>query len=333
MTCFYPIKALKTWSHAEHKWKVKIIGPEEFYELENRKNPIKFEEIFNLPCGKCIGCRLDYAREWANRCMLEAKQYEFNEMLTLTYDEENLPITTTEEVAEGVKIYATLVKKDVQDFLKRLRQHWLREYNWQGIRFYMCGEYGEKFGRPHYHILLFNFPVYDKEFLTTNKKGFDQMTSKTIEKLWGKGRISLCPVTWETCSYVARYIMKKQTGNEIAKSMEERGQIQEYVCMSRNPGIAKDYFDKHKNEIYLTDEIFLSTNKGIQKVKPSRYFDKLYDLEDHKRLEEIKKVRVKESEEAMKNELKQTDLKKSFYLRVKETNKKAQTKKLIRDLE
>lgn len=152
MTCFYPIKALKTWSHAKHKWKVKIIGPEEFYELENRKNPIKFEEIFNLPCGKCIGCRLDYAREWANRCMLEAKQYEFNEMLTLTYDEENLPITTTEEVAEGVKIYATLVKKDVQDFLKRLRQHWLREYNWQGIRFYMCGEYGEKFGRPHYHI-------------------------------------------------------------------------------------------------------------------------------------------------------------------------------------
>lgn len=329
MPCFSPLKAYKEWTPEEAKYKVTIIGQADD-RIERLKTPRG--EFFEIPCGHCIGCRLDYAKEWANRCMLEAKEYKHNEMLTLTYNEENLPVTKTEKTHEGIVEHATLVKKDVQDFLKRLRQTWKRKYNWENIRFYMCGEYGELNGRPHYHLIMFNLPVFDKEYLNTNKKGYEQMTSKEIEAIWGKGRIALSPVNWETCSYVARYIMKKQKGPGSKEYYEEKGQIPEYVCMSRNPGIARNYYEQKKDTIYLTDEIFIPTKNGIQKVRPNRYFDKLYDIEEPGIMSDIKRKREAKAEASLKNEINRTDLKKTMYLKVKEANKKAQTRTLKRDL-
>ena len=248
-------------------------------------NPVyQFDEI---PCGKCIECRLKYAKTWATRCMLEAREYEHNEMLTLTYDEEHVPTNTGIDVKTGeIKQVQTLVKKDVQDFLKRLRKAIKSP-----IRYFMCGEYGSQNGRPHYHLIMYNLNVEDKQRQGINKKGHETFTSATIEKIWGKGRIDLQPVTYESCEYVARYVLKKQKGAEAKETYSDRGQIPEYTCMSRKPGIAYKYYERKKETINETQKIWLQTKKTLKAVAPPRYFDKLLEKEDFEKLQEIKQKR------------------------------------------
>ena len=248
-----------------------------------------FEEI---PCCKCEGCRLDYSKEWMQRCMLERDCWEFNEMLTLTYDDEHLPMAKGCDLSTGeMKLVPTLDKPDVQKFLKRLRKYWKTHYDQENIRFYMCGEYGDKKGRPHYHLLMFNFEVHDKEYFKRSQGGFKMYHSKVIEEIWGKGHIELNEVNAETCAYVARYIMKKQKGTGAKELYELKGQVPEFTNGSRKPGIGAKYFEDNKDKIYSMDKIYLHTGSGVQAIKPAKYYDRLFDAQEHDVMEKIKERR------------------------------------------
>ena len=259
---------------------------------------ILIKDFQEVPCCKCQSCRLDYSKEWMQRCMLEQQQWEFNEMLTLTYNDENLPKRKGVDLKTGeMQLVPTLEREDVQLFLKRLRKYWKQHYNQDNIRFYMCGEYGDQKGRPHYHLLMFNFEVKDKEFYKHSKKGFKMYHSKIIEKIWGKGHIELNEVNAETCAYVARYIMKKQKGTGAKEIYELQGKEPEYTNGSRKPGIGGVYFEQNKDKIFEMDKIYINTGKGLETCKPSKYFDRLYDAEEHDLMEDIK-ARRKELAEA-----------------------------------
>merc|ERR1711906_76548 len=117
----------------------------------------------------------------------ESSLYTNNIFITLTYDAEHLPE------------YGTLVKKDFQDFMKRLR----KKYNKKKIRYYQCGEYGEKFGRPHYHAIIFNHTFPDMEKVPGKHK--DLYTPEILKKIWKKGHVSIGTVNFETAAYVANY--------------------------------------------------------------------------------------------------------------------------------
>ena len=98
-----------------------------------------YKKYMLVPCGKCVNCKLNYAKMWSIRIMHELKDWDSACFLTLTYDEEHLP-------KDG-----SLDKQDLQKFFKRLR------FNLGGrkIKYFACGEYGEQYGRPHYHIIVF----------------------------------------------------------------------------------------------------------------------------------------------------------------------------------
>ena len=131
------------------------------------------------------------------RNMHEASLWLNNIFITLTYDNEHLPE------------HNTLVKKDFQDFMKRLRKK-KKASTKNPIRFFHCGEYGEQFGRPHYHAILFNTNFRDRE--TLNAKGTKGLTtSETLNKLWGKGHTSIGDVTFESAAYVAGYVQQQPT--------------------------------------------------------------------------------------------------------------------------
>lgn len=230
-------------------------------------------KVLNLPCGRCIGCRLERSRQWAIRCMYEASMFKENCFLTLTYAPESLP-------ANG-----TLVLKDVLRFLKRVR----RENPGRRIRYFHCGEYGELLARPHYHVLLFNFDFDDKQLWKT-EGGNKFYVSPSLSRLWMEGHHLIGDVTFETAAYVARYCLKKITG-EMAED-HYAGRAPEYVTMSRRPGIGHDWYQKFKSDVYPSD--FLVVNGG--KVKPPRYFDKLLELEDPKAFEVIKARRRAEGD-------------------------------------
>ena len=325
MSCTNPMRAFDTGYLTENgkplyyitKKKLAFIRKPINADVANSQRPqhvwqdILIKEFTEIPCGKCQSCRLDYSKEWMQRCMLEQKLWAYNEMITLTYDEEHLPKQIGANIKENdvnfetgeinpetkFKEVPTLKKDDVQKFLKRLRRYWQYNYGQDNIRFYMCGEYGDQKGRPHYHLLMFNFEVHDKEFYKYSKKGFKMYHSQVIEDLWGKGHIELNEVNAETCAYVARYIMKKQKGGNAKELAELKGQVPEYTNCSRKPGIGGNYFEEHKEQIYSSDKIYINTGKGLDTALPSKYFDRLYDAEEHDLMEKIKARRKELAEQ------------------------------------
>ena len=157
------------------------------------------------------------------RCHHEASLYQDNCFITLTYSDEHLPSDKSLHVDH------------FQKFMKRLRKRF-----GEGVRYYHCGEYGEKYMRPHYHACLFNFDFPDKKIWKENN-GNRLYISESLSELWPFGFVTIGDVTFESAAYVARYIMKKVNG-DLAESHYERvdwdtGEVYhlkpEYTTMSR----------------------------------------------------------------------------------------------------
>ena len=216
---------------------------------------------------------------WATRCVAEAQLHEQNSFITLTYADEHLPWD------------GSLTPSHFQKFVKKLRR---RLSSSQAMKYYMAGEYGENFSRPHFHACLFGVDFPDKTILWENE-GIITYTSDFLERLWGKGMVSIGEVNFETAAYTARYICKKVTGDKAHDHYTTTHPITgevihlqpEYNRMSLRPAVGKEWFEKYKDDCYPSD--FLIHNK--RKIKIPRYFDKLFEMDNPHELEQIKKKR------------------------------------------
>lgn len=233
-----------------------------------------------VPCGRCIGCRLERSRQWAIRCVHEASLWEHNSFITLTYDDDHMPIG------------GTLVKEHFQKFMKRLRFL----HTGKTIRYFHCGEYGETTHRPHYHACLFNHHFADR-ILYSSTRGNNLYISKELSTLWTYGFSTVGEVTFESAAYVARYIMKKVTGERAADHYQTldpiTGEIHqilpEYTTMSRNKGLGQQWYQKYKNDAYPDDFLIV---RG-KKMRPPKYYDSIYEQEEPKAHQALKKQRKK----------------------------------------
>lgn len=229
-----------------------------------------------LPCGQCIGCRLERSRQWAVRLMKEFRLHDKACFLTLTYDDAHLP-----RLPNGLP---TLVLEDVQLFFKRLR----KQLSPNPLRFFQCGEYGEETFRPHHHVVLFGEDFgMDRVRVEDSRSGFPQYTSAVLSKSWGNGRCTISEVSFESAAYVARYCLKKVTG----KNSDDfyKGRKPEFVTMSRRPGIGSGYFEEYVDEIYAHDEVIPAI--GRPPGLPPKYFDRLLEKVDPLLFEKVKKSR------------------------------------------
>ena len=222
-------------------------------------------DIFYIPCGRCINCRLNYARKWSQRCLLESKCWDDNWFVTLTYDDDCLSPVFCEDTGEVIG--STLVPSDVTDFLKRLRSYYSDNFDHVGVRYYYCGEYGDHTFRPHYHLLLFNLPLNDLTVYSKSVLGDIYYNSQSLSRLWGKGHVVVGELTAQSAAYTARYVQKKATKKD---DLTGTGFHKEFVRMSRRPGIALPYFEKNVGKIYENDLIYLPNG---QTCHPMRYFD------------------------------------------------------------
>lgn len=236
-----------------------------------------------LPCGSCIGCRLERARQWAMRCRDEASLYKENSFITLTFDDAHLPMNRSLDHS----IY--------QKFMKRLRKF----AGDRMIRFFMCGEYGPKTGRPHYHSLLFNWDFTDRKYFKTTSSGEKIYTSSTLDSLWGFGYTSVGDVTFGSAAYVARYHLKKAGGvvsdNHYLNKFTGEMLSPEYVRMSRGSkfrgtgGIGRGFYDRFKSDIYPHDFRLIS---GVE-TKPAAFYDRLFEAEFADVWKEVKLRRMR----------------------------------------
>lgn len=259
MTCYFPMDA----------WRVEGQSRLMFYEPHRQY----IREKLQVPCGQCVGCRLERSRQWAIRCIHEAQMHPHNCFITLTYNNEHLPYPPSLDV------------RDWQLFMKRLRKRFGKN-----IRFFHCGEYGEQFGRPHYHACLFNFDFPDKT-LFKEVNGNRLYISKALSELWPYGFSTIGDVTFESAAYVARYIMKKVTGKKADEHYEKidprTGEIYiakpEYVTMSRRSGIGASWYDRFSSDVYPNDYVIV---RG-RKMRPPRYYDNRLKIASPLDFEEI----------------------------------------------
>ena len=275
MTCYHPIPCWVSKKCNPRTGKSVVV----FSAPSNIKD---FRSIY-VPCGQCIGCKLDYSRSWALRCVHEAQLHEKNCFVTLTYDDEHVPWSS--KTGEQ-----TLVKKDLQKFMKSLR----KAFPDIRIRFFGCGEYGDETYRPHYHVILFGFDFSDKRFYKLSSAGFRYYISDKLDSIWKRGQCMVADVNYDTCAYVARYCTKKLSGAPALEKYE--GIEKEFVNMSRRPGIGKEWFDKYKNDVFPYDECVVIDGQRPRFIGTPRYYDNLYEQDFPDEFAKIREKRIEKAE-------------------------------------
>lgn len=290
MPCYHPLHG---WAKANGAWTSQFSYTQDLPAL-------------TIPCNQCVGCRISYTSQWAQRIMHEASLWSEengNSFITLTYNDEFLPRLDDPDKT------VTLLKRDFQLFMKRLRFH----NSDSKIRFYGCGEYGDMSGRPHYHAILFNkrfdkdkVPFNTKKKIIYDKK--DSFISQELDDFWkdpktgnSMGYAVLGDCNWDSAAYVARYCMKKINGKRkfdhylkyVDKSTGEVfSQQPEFAIMSRGGrkgrGIGYDWIDKYKTQVYSNDYLIVNGRK----IKPAKYYDKVYKEVLPLHMEAIKATRL-----------------------------------------
>ena len=326
MKCFHPLAGVVSLRPNKNgNYPLIIQGSVEKLQKEGKLSP----EHIRVQCGRCIGCRMNYAQEWAIRISHEVQTHEQEGkqciFLTLTYNETFLPDNES------------ISKKSIQLFMKRLR----KKFPKQCIRYYAVGEYGEKTKRPHYHMILFNSPFQDFKLWKLTKTGYPLYTSPTLDDLWScpktkeqYGYANFGSVTYESAAYVARYSTKKQYGASAKEHYEHvtrYGELvnlePEFALMSQKPRIGEKWLRKYATDIFPSDFCLRHSTKSGKKLitkVPTAYFRMLEELDPETALA-VKQNRMEKisSREQLSHD-RLMDMKKVFL---------AKTRKLERSLE
>lgn len=368
MTCYHPLIRVEDRSKrirakdGHYYFKANVISADNF-ELERTENTNYYKKQI-IPCGNCIGCRLDYSREWANRGYLESLTSNGAWFITLTYNDEVLEIPEWVEDPSGITYCndgewgGTLVPKHLELFLKNLRQIQQRRYEkdckeWlekqegsppkkpKNIRYMACGEYGTETERPHYHLIIYNLEVPEDDLYKPrliNKNVYYQ--SKMVEQAWTpkgatepRGICNICPATWNTIAYTARYITKKVNGSQKDEHYGSKGQMPEFFRVSRMPGIGEEYYRQHWEEIYKYDKIIIHNREGTIQSKPPKYYDELFKAEHPEEWKEIQRKRRFEGKMAQKVKDSLTSISRQERLEIEERSKDEKNLQLRRKFE
>lgn len=205
---------------------------------------IGLDEPMAVPCGRCRSCRIHRVKEWTYRLMSELPYHKAAFFATLTYDEENCPIN--------------LCYRDVQLFWKRYRKV-LNEK----VKYYVCGEYGDQTGRPHYHAIIFGYWPKDAKYNNFTR----DYGSQELSDCWSNGSVRFGEVTTASARYVAGYINKK-----LRYQGDYDGQTPPFCRMSK--GIGLQHLQEHSAQ-YLS-QLYVEID-GFMAALP-RYYKKKLDI-------------------------------------------------------
>lgn len=215
-------------------------------------SPIRLKQpagFVDVPCGRCFACLKKKRSEWLLRLEEEHHESVSAQFITLTYDELSVPHEST-----GLLCFD---KKHVQDFLKRLRHY-------SKFRYYIVSEYGGKFGRPHYHMLLFNFAGNEKD----------------ITRSWWYGNVDFGTVTSASINYCAAYVITKKHW-----LYEKDDPCRPFFLSSRRPGIGHSYIERNKDYHKKLISSIGIRRFGAGKVPIPRYYrDKIFTKMEKEKL-------------------------------------------------
>jgi len=286
MTCFFP----------QTVWYSKSLNPSGLRSVVfSASLALWADRPFQIPCGKCRGCRVSRSQQWAIRMMHESAMHSSSSFITLTFRDECLPPLNS------------ICRSDMQNFFKRLRRSLSHP-----IRMFYCGEYGDKTLRPHYHACVFgeDFSADRTKYKLTSLKHM-LYNSPTLSAAWPYGHAVIGGLSFTSAAYVARYVMKKHygenanqhyaalcpdTGHPLFSPPDADGVLApvtrepEFAQPSLKPGIGFEWFQKYHADVYPADRCVV---KGKQ-MRPPRYYDTLLERMNPDLFSEIKLRRKKE---------------------------------------
>ncbi len=207
----------------------------------------KVSKTVPMPCGNCLPCKITRRRIWTHRMMLERSTSETACFLTLTYDDKNLPEEFHNEKTGQIYSENSVNPSHVKTFINTLRKTLHRQSKTK-IRYYACGEYGDKTQRPHYHLAIYGYPPCSGSGPTYHGRTYvpcscSQCTE--LSSIWNKGHIFLGKLQQESAQYIAGYVTKKLTQDDNPRNTEYRqksgialnGRHPEFGRMSTQPGL------------------------------------------------------------------------------------------------
>ena len=254
---------------------------------------------FQLPCGQCLNCRLDYARTWAIRCVHEAKMHAKSSFITLTFSDAHL--------GDNKLNYTQF-----QLFMKRLRKD-----HGKGIGFFATGEYGTQTKRQHWHAIIFGWDAEDKKYQFTTDRGDKVYTSKILDELWSFGDCKIGDVTFESAGYCARYAAKDLCGgkNHVI-GMEPISK------KSNKNAIGKKWLEKFHDDIFNHGKMVIKKSDGsyipigdipryyikwLQKHQPQKWERYVTETKEIKTQAAIKQAIVEQSYRPYSNTKKEAE--------------------------
>lgn len=349
MTCYNPIPACYSKSSYAKTGKKTLhlllaTDSDAARQLNEKYYPKALYEYIFIPCKKCVGCRSDNAKMWSLRAYNETKMHKFNCFITLTYDNES------DVVADDPLCIASLRYKHFQNFMKRLRKRFPKDK----IGYLVCGEYGLKDGRAHWHAILFGFDFPDKQLVYV-KNTYQHYFSQILQDCWSTynkstdsyipiGFIDLCNVDYDCCAYVSQYVMKKlpvdQKGVAVGSYICDDGELKTIeltdvappiIRSSRNPAVGLRWYKKYGKQACENGFITVldKDKKSHRKIKTPSYYLSKFELDEPEKASVLKSIR----EEKMKDYYKKNPIdrqklstwQESHLHRIKEKIKKSLT--------
>lgn len=225
-----------------------------------------------VPCGTCLLCREEQARQWAVRITHEAQRHEENSFVTLSYDQKHQP-------KDGGLRYADLVL-----FWKRMRK------TFGPIKYYAVGEYGDRTNRPHYHACIFGKAFLQNRIVIKNAPNM-LWTSPDLQRCWGNGYVSVGALTFESAKYVASYVTKKLKTKQTYRAIDEAtGELipleQPRPFMSRN--LAQEWWKEWNQGVTALDRVVINGSPQ----KPPKAYDRWLGEQNEEELKKIKQQRI-----------------------------------------
>lgn len=225
-------------------------------------SPIRIRQptkgFVSVPCGHCVECLERKRNDWSLRLQNELRfSSKFCYFITLTYNDLNVPLIF--DSFDNI-IGFTLCKDDLKAFIRSLRdriRYYCKSNNLEvcQLRYFAVGEYGSKFLRPHYHLMLFNFPFdYD-------------LTYKFLSQVWNKGFIQLGYLKNGGCHYQAKYMIKPSGICDLASKP--------FLLCSK--GIGKSYLNNEIIKFHrFNDNVSIIGSRGSRFSLPRYYRDKIW---------------------------------------------------------
>lgn len=242
------------------------------HPISLKVNDIYGIRTIQVPCGKCMECKKTYQNDWMCRFVWEAKRHKYLTFLTLTYNENSVPVKITENTESTGECYRTVNKDDLQRAIKRFRINQERKGKKLNFRYFVTSEYGPKTSRPHYHALFFGLNSMQlRDFIDDWVSRYGYVNVQDIPYSSKDGIINISRYVAKYCSKGSFECKLVSTG-DVDKTfhLASKGLGSNYIVDNKSYHLGRHLPQFRSTRKFISYEKFIYSDEYLQFVSDHR---------------------------------------------------------------